>query len=229
MRRSLLAALTIASAWACLQGPAAYAQSPDDQQRQQQQDDLDEMDRRRRDWDNVRAPLPENTNAGPCPYVKILYDAARTIDFKGAENAANVVNSGEIEGVAADCTYRGADPIEIDMMITFSLGRGPQATSPVKDFGYWVAVTDRNRAVLSKEQFGVRAVFPVGQNRVVQVERISGIVIPRAAETVSGENFEVLIGFNMTPEMAAFNREGKRFRVDADGSFASAQETPAPR
>ena len=32
---------------------------------------------------------------------------------------------------------------------------------------------------------------------------------------VSGTNFELLVGFDVTPEMADFNRQGKRFRPDA--------------
>jgi hypothetical protein len=40
-------------------------------------------------------------------------------------------------------------------------------------------------------------------------------VIPRASIDTSGSNFEVLIGFDVTPEMAEFNRSGSRFRVNA--------------
>ena len=32
---------------------------------------------------------------------------------------------------------------------------------------------------------------------------------------MSGNNFEILIGFEVTPQMAEFNRDGKRFRLDA--------------
>ena len=44
---------------------------------------------------------------------------------------------------------------------------------------------------------------------------LGDIVIPRKDATVSGNNFEVLIGFEVTPQMAEFNREGKRFRITA--------------
>ena len=40
----------------------------------------------------------------------------------------------------------------------------------------------------------------------------------------SGSNFEVLIGFEVTPQMAAFNREGKRFRLNV----GQASNTPNP-
>jgi dihydrofolate reductase len=54
---------------------------------------------------------------------------------------------------------------------------------------------------------------------------IKGIVIPRATPTVSGANFEVLVGFEVTPEMAAFNREGKRFRPNVAPTVASQDTT----
>ncbi|WP_262422966.1 hypothetical protein [Brevundimonas denitrificans] len=40
-------------------------------------------------------------------------------------------------------------------------------------------------------------------------------MIPRAEETTSGSNFEILVGFEVTPEMAEFNRTGSRFRINA--------------
>ena len=53
-------------------------------------------------------------------------------------------------------------------------------------------------------------IIPVGGAE----EKIGDITIPRAGATTSGSNFEVLIGFEVTPQMAAFNREGKRFRLN---------------
>jgi hypothetical protein len=50
---------------------------------------------------------------------------------------------------------------------------------------------------------------------VDQVESFDNIVIPRKDSKVSGANFEVLVGFDVTPQMADFNRTGKRFRANA--------------
>ncbi|MGZ8369679.1 MAG: Tat pathway signal sequence domain protein, partial [Caulobacteraceae bacterium] len=83
-----------------------------------------------------------------------------------------------------------------------------------KTYRYWVAVTRRNSAVLEKQWFDLAVDFK-GQDRVRMRDEIDGIIIPRANKDISGTNFEVLVGFEVTPQMAAFNREGKRFRVDA--------------
>ena len=161
-------------------------------------------------------PQVQLKNAGPCPYVKVLYDAARYVEFKdNAEASANVAYSGEIQTIGSACAYTGAAPIHVDMRILFELGRGPQARESHKTYRYWVAVTDRNHAVLDKEFFDLPVSFPSGQDRVTTVETLKGITIPRANSKVSGGNFEILTGFEVTPQMADFNRQGKRFKANA--------------
>ena len=160
------------------------------------------------------APLRARANAGPCPYVKILYDAARYVELDGGRAAVSAVGyTGEIEGVTAGCAYQSDEPITVETNILFNLGRGPQAQENQRTYRYWIAVTERNQAVLAKEYFDLPVDFE-GQ-RTTSVEQEQTIVIPRADATTSGANFEILIGFEVTPEMAEFNRSGSRFRINA--------------
>ena len=182
------------------------------------QDQQDEAKKKKRDeeFGNGNAALPQLHNAGPCPFVKVLYDAARYVEFKGGDEASAAVGfTGEIENVASACAYKGAEPIRLRMQVLFELGRGPQAVGSRKDYRYWVAVTDRNHAVLNKEFFALPVTFPAGQDRVTVTQPLGDITIPRADSKVSGSNFEVLVGFEVTPAMAEFNRQGKRFRPNA--------------
>ena len=78
----------------------------------------------------------------------------------------------------------------------------------------FVTVTRRDRSVLAKERFDVNVTFPAGQDIVRITEKVPGIVIPRANETVSGTNFEVIVGFDLTPEQIAYNRSGTRFTIN---------------
>ena len=204
---------------------AALAITPDPSAAQQQrgdassgraeQEDRARRERQRREWGGAIARLPGQTNAGPCPFVKVLYDAGRYVEFgEPREVASAVAWSGEIQGVEAECRYRATDPITIDMAVNFAFGKGPKAEGDSKTYRWWVAVTERNRTVLAKEYFATTADFRGGE-RTTAVERLGGITIPRAGEGVSGSNFEVLVGFDVTPAMAEFNRDGKRFRVDS--------------
>jgi hypothetical protein len=155
-------------------------------------------------------------NAGPCPLLGVLYDAARLVELKGAEEKyANVGFTGEVRGIDGLCSYVGAAPIKMNLNVDFAFGRGPASGSDHRVYRYWVAVTARDRVPLAKQYFDVDVTFPKGVDRVTTTENIDKIVIPRAKPDVSGANFEILVGFDLTPEQVAFNREGKRFRIDA--------------
>lgn len=167
-------------------------------------------------WNMNRLRMQQQVNAGPCPFVKVLYDAARYIEMPSFErpNAGEVGFTGEIQGVSAHCTYRGNDPITVSINILFDFGRGPAAQGDSRNYRYWVAVTERNTAVLAKEYFDLPVNFS-GSDRARVEEQIRELVIPRAEATTSGGNFEILIGFDVTREMADFNRTGSRFRINA--------------
>jgi hypothetical protein len=193
-----------------------------------QQEDEDAKRRKRdQEFGNLYTPLPQLKNAGPCPFVKVLYDAARYVDFKDDAEASGAVRySGEIQNISSICAYKTDDPIAVKARVLFEFGRGPQADGHARTFRYWVAVTDRNHAVLEKTMFDLPVSFPAGQDRTFVTEDINRIVIPRKDANVSGANFEVLIGFDVTPRMAAFNRDGKRFRPNAGQTPAGAPAQP---
>lgn len=227
MRRSLLQLAAIVATLAPLQ-PALAQIDPTDRG-SADSPDADSKSKSKDEWSNSRAPLPQLRNAGPCPFVKVLYDAGRYVEFKDArEAAASVGYTGEIQGISSGCAYRDDEPIKLRMEMLFELGRGPAAQGDSKTYRYWVAVTQRNQDVLAKQWFDLPARFPSGQDRVYARETIDEIVIPRSRMTLSGANFEVLVGFDVTPEMAAFNRDGKRFRVNAGSTVAAGSAATQP-
>jgi hypothetical protein len=159
----------------------------------------------------------QRPNVGPCPLMGVLYDTARVVKFNqpNVQRYANIEYTGEMQGVRGLCRYVDSDPIRMNMEIEMAFGRGPAATSDRQTYRYWVAVTRRGRAPIEKVYFDVDVRFPRGQQVVTVQERIDEIVIPRANADISGENFEILVGFELTPEQLQFNRDGRRFRIDA--------------
>ena len=236
MRRPLLLGLSVLLL-AALPLARSYAQTPneDDQRRQAAADEDAKKKEKDKQWKVEQAPLPDQKNAGPCPFTKVLYDASRYVELKGGQETPEAVGyTGEIQGLQATCKYKGAEPITEHLAVGFAFGKGPMAKLTHKEYRYWVAVTVRNLAVLDKQYFTVAADFPRGADRVNYVDQLADIVIPRAKAGVSGANFEILVGFDVTPEMADFNRLGKRFRVNAGGDVevtktASAAGTPSAR
>ncbi|MGE0740886.1 MAG: hypothetical protein AB7O98_06045 [Hyphomonadaceae bacterium] len=164
-------------------------------------------------------------NVGPCPLMGVLYDNARIVDFAAPNNEryANIEFTGEMQGVRGLCRYVDADPIRMGIEIEMAFGRGPASTSDRQTYRYWVAVTRRGRAPIAKEYFDVDVRFDRGELVVTRTEQIENIVIPRANPEISGENFEILVGFELTPEQLQFNRDGKRFRIDSSDNVAPGQ------
>jgi len=125
-------------------------------------------------------------NAGPCPRAFALYDASRIVEFQnGVQSFNNVGFTGEI------------------------------ANGDTAVYEYFIAITRKNVDVIEKEVFPMQVTFPAGQDRVRVVETVDNFVIPRATPTTSGVNFEIIVGFEVTPEQRAFNAEGRRFRLSA--------------
>ena len=147
----------------------------------------------------------------------VLYDNSRLVQFSqaNAQRYSNIAFTGEMNSVHGLCRYVAADPITMNMDITMEFGRGPAAGADHKTYRYWVAVTRRGRAPIAKQYFDVDVRFPHGQDVIAHTEHISRIVIPRANADISGENFEILVGFDLTPDQLQFNRDGRRFRIDA--------------
>ena len=223
MRRSLLIAVAALLTASATLPVTAYAQGRRPSEADKEQQDQSKKKKRDAEWGDTQAPLPQLRNAGPCPYVKVLYDAGRYVEFKnGREASADVAYTGEIQSISAGCAYKDDQPISVQVEMLFELGKGPQAEGSSKTYKYWVAVTRRNQSIIEKAYFDLPVKFEPGQDRVYVTEDIGEITIPRAAVTTSGSNFEILIGFDVTPQMAAFNREGKRFRLNA-GAVAAAR------
>ena len=219
MRRVLVALSALAVLTVVMPSPASaqYGQSGRPGQQQQRDRSGQQADGSANEAPDRApriAPLRRRANAGPCPYVKILYDAARYVEL--ADNRAAVANigyTGEIEGLTSACAYTDDQPITVQLDLLFELGRGARATSDQNTYRYWIAVTERNNAVLAKTYFDLPVDFAGGTTASVTQEQT--VVIPRRDAVVSGGNFEVLVGFDVTPEMAEFNRAGSRFRVNA--------------
>jgi hypothetical protein len=172
----------------------------------------------------------DNTpNVGPCPSVRILYDSSRFVQLTGPERFENVGFTGEINGTQSSCRYFGTNPITVELALEMAFGKGPRAAGPTTQISYWVAVIQVVRTTdpvtgqvvntdigpLVKERFTQSISFESGSDRIAMVSPVTTVTIPRASERISGSNFEVLVGFELTPEQLQFNRDGKRFRVDA--------------
>jgi hypothetical protein len=158
--------------------------------------------------------LDDKPNVGPCPVSASLYDASRIVEINGTERHENVAYTGAIEGIRGFCRYVGSNPITMEVEVDFAFGKGPKADAPTKSYPVFVTVTRRDKNILAKERFNIEVAWPAGKDVVRFTETIPGIEIPRANDTISGSNFEIIVGFDLTPEQLAYNRSGTRFTIN---------------
>lgn len=151
-------------------------------------------------------------NPAPCPNVVVLNEAARILEFDGEEQLENIAYTGEITNVNIACRYFGDEPIDAEISVDMAFGKGPKGDNGKKYFTYFVAVTRKDLEVITKKEFTVPVDFKDDREVVVIEEEIDKIVISRTNEDVSGVNFEIIIGFALTPEQAIFNRSGKSLK-----------------
>lgn len=165
--------------------------------------------------------LDSTPNAGPCPVVGSVYDAARYVKFAdgSGELYSDIAFTGEITDVRIYCRYTDDIPLAAEIEIDFAYGKGPKAGADSYVYPYFVAVTRRNGKVLAKETFASQTDFG-GKALTGKSELVNRISIPRADGSISGVNFEVVVGFELTPEQLEFNRAGKRFRLDAGANVS---------
>lgn len=161
---------------------------------------------------NPLSGLDSRPNQGPCPAAGSVYEAQRIVEFVGeGEQYNNITFSGEINGVRLYCRYVDDAPIEAQLEIDFAFGRGDAATTNSHSFDFFVAVTRTNRAVIEKQVFPISFEFRDGQRITTAEETIGRVIIPRADSSISGANFEILVGFELTDEQLEFNEQGRRF------------------
>ncbi len=156
----------------------------------------------------------EKQNIGPCPAALVLWDAARKVEIHGSEKYENVGFTGELLGVRSLCKYFGDRPLTADLKIDMAFGRGPAAEGDTKEYQYFISVVRKDMAVIDKQVFTTTVRFKRGEQIVQRTEKFGKITIPRAKDNTSGTNFEIIVGFELTPAELAFARSGKRFRIN---------------
>jgi hypothetical protein len=153
----------------------------------------------------------------PCPLVRVQAPLNQITKFApGAPMAEeNVVYASRIRGVAIKCTYaevkaranakgRGAsDTMEVLLKISFETLRGAAGSGGEVQAEYFVAVTDRRKAVLNREVFQVELPLPAGRG-VATTEQEAWMDFELEGRT--GLAFEIYVGFQLTDEETEFNK-----------------------
>jgi len=155
-----------------------------------------------------------STPPAPCPGVSILGDASEVTLFGQGrgQDLTDVAYRASIERVAGSCDYtRAGDTVTSTVAARLVATRGPAAQANEETFVYFVAVVDKDQKILARERFDSTFTFQANQRQAASIEEIEQIIPIRV--DLRGIDYEILIGFELSPEQLEFNRQERQRRT----------------
>ena len=140
---------------------------------------------------------------GACPSISVLADATRlAVMQSGQVDFAAEIRMPELDCKVANATAKSS--------LSFWVKSAIAPTSQVgeRSVPYFVAVIS-NGQVIDKKVFDLKLPFSNGDHKVLVKESVARIDIPIASGK-QAEDYSVTIGFQLTPEQAAYNRTAQR-------------------
>ncbi|MAN64253.1 MAG: hypothetical protein CMI60_20155 [Parvibaculum sp.] len=152
----------------------------------------------------------ELQQALPCPEVGILGGAENLTSFSGAGNdITDIALTAELERVVSRCEYDIGDGIiYVDIAIRGVAEVGPAATSREVTVPMFIALTEINSRVLRKDTFLLPLTFEGNQRTTSFIHTIEETKVPYVAR-IDGSAYEILVGFQLTPEELAYNKRDR--------------------
>jgi hypothetical protein len=147
--------------------------------------------------------------APPCPKVAVLADASHLTVYREGpgRDLTDVVFEADLGRITGQCIYaRRKDDVVVDMKVQITARRGPADRNRAADFVYFVAVVDAQSNVLARQEFRSQIVFRPDQTTVVTLEELEPRIPLKRDQP--GSDFDVLVGFKLTPEQVERNRAG---------------------
>jgi hypothetical protein len=163
----------------------------------------------------LTSPPAENVaDTGPtCPSTAVLSDAVTVTKLKpGAQarmsNPADVAFQAEMSQAKLDCDYdRTENRLNLDLNFAVKAARGPAAMGADPQLDFFVAVVDADNNVLSKKIYHSQPEMG-GRASNVYTQTVTNFAVPLAMDK-RPYDYEILTGFQLTPDELAYNRAPK--------------------
>lgn len=143
-----------------------------------------------------------------CPRAVVAEDAGRLIRFDGSgKELSDVAFEAEIVDVTGTCGYDD-DIVDIEMQVQIAARRGPAGTVDTAALNYFVAIARSDKTILARQAFDASIELPDDSAGSGIIEEFEQEIPLREDET--GEDYVIIVGFEMTPDEFKFNREHRR-------------------
>ncbi len=146
----------------------------------------------------------EEAKGPSCPRVGVLADASQLIQFAGTADLGGPVFRAEMVNAAANCDYRRKH-VQMALAVQVHAMRQVAGGANVYPSRYFVAVVGAGERILTKQTFDLPIAFENGKRQAVLRDSVEEIRIPVKSKE-AGATYEVLVGFELTPDQVIYNR-----------------------
>lgn len=150
----------------------------------------------------------------PCPTVGVLNETDHLTLFNGrGKDLTDVVLRAEIGKVVTKCEYNPEESlISVDLAYNGVAEIGPAAQSRNQTVTTFVAVMRRFGTKVKKQIYEVPLAFGGNSRQIQFLKTVDGTQIPYGGNA-DGRIYEILIGFQLTPEQLDYNRKVPRVPI----------------
>jgi hypothetical protein len=168
----------------------------------------------------LTSPSPDElvADTGPiCPSTAVLSDAVIVTKLKpgtqaALPNPANIAFTAEMSQAKLDCDYdRSLNKLSVDLSFAVKAARGPAATGADPQIDFFVAVVDADNNILSKIVYHSQADLG-GRATNIYTQSVRNYAVPLGMDK-RPYDYEILTGFQLTPDELAYNRVPKPLPV----------------
>lgn len=149
-----------------------------------------------------------------CPQVKALPDLASITQFSDPANpqADKMIASTSIDNVGASCQV-SPNSVSVELSLDFSGTLGPVGVKDLNGqanytYPYFLTVITPDGQILSKDVFALSTVYENKQISVKKQDKLRQVIPLMAGQ--SANQFQILIGFQLSDAELAYNRSRKQ-------------------
>ena len=160
------------------------------------------------------APPDFSMDTGPiCPATAVLSDAVTVTKLKPGTLAtvpipANIAFSAEMSQAKLDCNYdRAQNKLSVDISFAIKATRGPAAMGADPQLDFFVAIVDADNTIISKNVYHGQPDM-AGRATNIYTQNVGNFPVPLGMDK-RPYDYEILTGFQLTPDELAYNRVPK--------------------
>lgn len=149
--------------------------------------------------------------ASPCPQVELVSDLSSLSDFSNPNKPVekNLISRVDLKSAQSTCQLASKSVI-VDLTLLFNgtlgkKGRQKASDKPFFSYPFFIAVTAPNGKIMAKEIFAASLTYSANENKHTYFEKLRQIIPIK--NKAHANRYKVLIGFQVTPDQLAYNRE----------------------